>query len=274
VLALALALVATTASAQKAAPLPAFSLTRFTLNDGGRGALTAATGDTLPNHRFRATLALHYENNPLVYFRNSTRVGALVAHRVQLHIGLGFGITSWLQVTGELPIVVAQTGDDLTQLAGTVSPDSVGMGSPRLAVRLGILSHGQTGLVKDMPFDLAFQLGFALPFGVGNALAQETGFNLTPQLSLGRDLGPAHRTLEADGLLVTNYHVIADRLHEPDDHRVEIVLSDGTTSPCHHGTLQVAYRNPKSTQSSPKPIFGLKNRNVSFTSSKRKLVAS
>lgn len=187
---LALALVATTASAQQAAPLPAFSLTRFTLNDGGRGALTAATGDTLPNHRFRATLALHYENNPLVYFRDSTRVGALVAHRVQLHVGLGFGITSWLQVTGELPIVVAQTGDDLTQLAGAVSPDSVGMGSPRLAARLGILSHGQTGLVKDMPFDLAFQLGFALPFGVGNALAQETGFNLTPQLSAGRDVGP------------------------------------------------------------------------------------
>ncbi|MFO0597832.1 MAG: OmpA family protein [Myxococcaceae bacterium] len=175
---------------QQAQPLPQFSLTRFTLNDGGLGALTAASGDTLPRLRFRATLGLHYENNPLVYYRDTQKVGALIAHRVQLHIGLGFGITSWLQVTGELPIVVAQTGDDLSTLAHTASPDTAGMGSPRLAARLGILSQGASGLKGDMPFDLAFQLGFALPFGVGNALAAESGFNLVPQLSAGRNLGP------------------------------------------------------------------------------------
>ncbi len=32
----------------------------------------------------------------------------------------------------------------------------------------------------------------------------------------------------ADGLMVTNYHVISDRVQEPDDHRVEIVEADGS----------------------------------------------
>lgn len=183
---------ATSALAQQTAPqqLPTFSLSRFTLQDGGLAGMAAASGDTLPRYRFRATLGLHYENNPLVYFRDQARIGSLVAHRVQLHLGLGFGITSWLQVTGELPLVVAQTGDDLSTVANTLSPDAVGLGSPRLAARVGILSQGGSGLVKEAPFDLAFQLGFGIPVGVGNALNTESGFNLTPQLSAGRVVGP------------------------------------------------------------------------------------
>lgn len=33
--------------------------------------------------------------------------------------------------------------------------------------------------------------------------------------------------VSADGLMLTNYHVISDRVQEPDDHRVEIVEADG-----------------------------------------------
>ena len=187
--ALLITLLATSAFAQQAEPLPQFSLTRFTLNDGGKSGLAAATGDTLPKYKFRATLGVHYENNPLVYYRDTTRVGALVAHRAQLHLGLGFGITSWLQVTAELPMVIAQTGDDLSQTAGTVSPDGFGLGSTRLAARVGFLSQGPGGLKDGMPLDLALQLGLALPFGVGNALNIESGWNVVPQISAGSNLG-------------------------------------------------------------------------------------
>ncbi len=34
--------------------------------------------------------------------------------------------------------------------------------------------------------------------------------------------------VSADGLMMTNYHVISDRVQEPDDHRVEIVEADGS----------------------------------------------
>lgn len=182
-------MLASAAFAQQAQPLPSFSLSRFTLNDGGKGGLAAATGDTLPLHRFRATLGIHYENNPLVYYRDTTRVGALVAHRAQLHLGLGFGITSWLQVSAELPMVIAQTGDDLRQSAGTVAPDGFGLGSTRLAVRAGFLSQGAGGIKADAPLDLALQLGLSLPFGVGNALNIESGWNFVPQLSAGANVG-------------------------------------------------------------------------------------
>jgi outer membrane protein OmpA-like peptidoglycan-associated protein len=178
------------ALAQDAAPLPTFSLTRFTLNDAPLGGLGAATGDVLPQRKFRAWGAFHYENNPLVLFRDNQRQGALVGNRLNLHLGVGYGITSFLTATLEVPIVLYQGGDDLTQLARVLSPDSAGLASPRLSVRLGILSQKKGGLLADAPVDLAFQLGTAFPFGVGNALAVESGWNVFPQLSAGRDFGP------------------------------------------------------------------------------------
>lgn len=196
-----LALAGAVGFAQSAQPLPAFSLTRFSLNDGGLGALTAATGDTLPKYRFRATLGFHYENNPLVYYRGGDKAGALVAHRGQVELGLGFGLTSWLQLTGALPMVVLQTGDDLSQSAHVTSPDAFGVGSPRFALRLGILSQGGSGLAKDMPFDLAIQAALSLPFGAGNALNIENGWTVVPQLSLGRDFGPVRFGGEVTALL-------------------------------------------------------------------------
>lgn len=208
------------ALAQQSTQLETFSLTRFTLNDGGRGGLGAATGDTLPKHRFRATLGIHYENNPLVYYRDNQRVGALVAHRAQLHLGLGFGITSWLQVTGELPMVVAQTGDDLTQSAGTATPDSFGLGSPRLAARVGFLSQGAGGLKANAPLDLALQVGLALPFGVGNALNVESGWNFFPQLSAGAELGPVRIGGEVSALIRTARALTANTAKDTVGHQL------------------------------------------------------
>lgn len=192
-------LVSFSALAQEAAPLPPFSLTRFSPNDAPLGGLGAATGDVLPHKKFRAWGAFHYENNPLVLFRDNQRQGALVGNRLNLHLGVAYGITSWLTASLELPFVLYQGGDDLTQVAKVISPDSFGLASPRLSVRLGILSQRKGGLLADAPVDLAFQLGTAFPFGVGNALAVESGWNIFPQLSAGRDFGPVRFGGEVTG---------------------------------------------------------------------------
>ncbi|MDP3237900.1 MAG: OmpA family protein [Myxococcales bacterium] len=194
-------LLAVPALAQDAAPLPPFSLTRFSPNDAPLGGLGAATGDMLPHKKFRAWGAFHYENNPLVLFRDNQRQGALVGNRLGLHLGVGYGITSWLTATLEVPIVLYQGGDDLSQIARVISPDSAGLASPRLSLRLGILSQRKGGLLADAPVDLAFQLGTAFPFGVGNALAVESGWNVFPQLSAGRDFGPVRLGGEVVGLI-------------------------------------------------------------------------
>ena len=134
-------------------------------------------------------------------FRDNQRQGALVGNRLNLHLGVGYGITSWLTVTLEVPLVLYQGGDDLAQIARVVSPDSAGLASPRLSLRLGILSQRKGGLLADAPVDLAFQLGTAFPFGVGNALAVESGWNVFPQLSAGRDFGPVRFGGELVGLI-------------------------------------------------------------------------
>jgi OmpA-OmpF porin, OOP family len=194
-------LVALPALAQDATPLPTFSLTRFSLNDAPLGGMGAATGDVLPHKKFRAWGAFHYENNPLVLFRDGTRQGSLVQNRLNLHLGVGYGITSWFTATLEVPLVLYQGGDDLRAIARVASPDQFGLASPRLSLRLGLLSQRKGGLLADAPVDLAFQLGTAFPFGFGNALAVESGWNVFPQLSAGRDFGPVRFGGEVVGLV-------------------------------------------------------------------------
>ncbi|MBL9037148.1 MAG: OmpA family protein, partial [Archangium sp.] len=168
--------------AQAAQPLPAIQLERFHLNEGSRRGLTTATGDLLPRFGFRPSVALHYENNPLVYLRGDQRVGAVVSDRLTVHLAAVFGITSWLQVHGELPIIAWQRGDDLTDAARITPPTTTGVGSPRLGARLGILSQREGGLASNVGVDLAFQLATVLPFGTPGTLGTEGGFTLLPQL--------------------------------------------------------------------------------------------
>jgi outer membrane protein OmpA-like peptidoglycan-associated protein len=186
---------------QEPTALPPFSLERFNLSEVGRGGLAVSSGDVLPRFKLRLFAAVHYENNPLVYYRGQTRVGALVEHRLTTHIGVGFGLTSWLTVAGELPLVVFQRGQDLRAEALTLPPNSFAVGSPRLAVRVGVVSQYGGGLVADGPFDLALQLGTALPVGMPGALAVESGVALFPQLSVGRDVGPVRLGGEVTGLV-------------------------------------------------------------------------
>jgi serine protease Do len=47
--------------------------------------------------------------------------------------------------------------------------------------------------------------------------------------------------VSADGLMMTNYHVIADRIHEPEDYRVEIVDPDGSAHEAHVIAVDVVH---------------------------------
>lgn len=47
--------------------------------------------------------------------------------------------------------------------------------------------------------------------------------------------------VSADGLMVTNFHVIAERIHEPDNYRVEVVDRDGTAHAAEVVALDVVH---------------------------------
>ena len=47
--------------------------------------------------------------------------------------------------------------------------------------------------------------------------------------------------VSADGLMLTNYHVVSDRIQEPKEHRVEVVLPDGSGRPVHVLAVDVVH---------------------------------
>lgn len=176
-------LVAGTASAQT--PLPEFRLERFNFNAGLREGLTAASGDLAEEGQLHALLGFHYENEPLVLFAGSTKLGDLVEHRWTAHVLVGYGITKWLQADLEIPLVLYQRGNSFSNIQ---SPDRAGLSAPLLSARLGLTSQKKGGLfASEFPVDIAFQLAAALPLTTGHTLSQE--FALAPQVSVGRDFG-------------------------------------------------------------------------------------
>ncbi|MBI5549178.1 MAG: OmpA family protein [Deltaproteobacteria bacterium] len=178
-------LLAGTAMAQSAQPIPEFRLERFSFNGGARDGLTAASGDVLDNGQLHVLLGFHYENEPLVLVSNDEREGALVARRLTAHLAVGYGLTSYLQVVGEIPLVLYQAGDSID---GVQSPDSAGLSSPLLNARLALTSQRSGGLLaREFPLDVAIQLGAVIPLSTGRTLSRE--FGMVPQISLGRNLG-------------------------------------------------------------------------------------
>ncbi len=179
------ALIASSAFAQQAAPVPEFRLERFNFNSGARKGYTAASGDLLDKGQLHLLFALHYQHNPLVLYTDTARTGALVGPRLTLHGAVGYGITSWLQASLELPILLFQSGETL---AGVKAPDVGGISSPIVNLRLGLLSQGDGALaLKDAPLDLALGLGVVVPLATGASLSRD--FIVMPQVSLGRDFG-------------------------------------------------------------------------------------
>lgn len=162
-----------------------FRLERFHFNSGARRGVSAASGDLLDRGQIHLLLAMHYAHNPLVLYVDGQRAGSLIGHRLTMHAALGYGITSWFHASLELPVVLFQTGDSLTNV---VRPDSAGLSSPLLHARFGMVSQGKGGLfLKDAPIDVALGLAVVLPLATGSTLSRELG--IVPQLSVGRDFG-------------------------------------------------------------------------------------
>ena len=177
---------ATTAVAQ---PVPELQLERFRFNDGAAAGLAAASGDLLRPGQLRVLAAVSYQSEPLVFLRDGVAIGTPVATRVGAHLAVGYGVKEWLQLSAELPLVLSQSGDDLTAY-GLGAPASPGLGSPFASARIALYTQRQGGLLgSGSSADVAFQLGTGLPVGSSGAYATEPGIAIVPQLSAGRAFG-------------------------------------------------------------------------------------
>jgi len=187
-------LFASSALAQPAG-LPEFELERLELNPNGKGSLLMGTGELLEAGGFRLSLAGQYENDPLVMYREGTRLGSVVGDRVTGHLVGAWAPMRWLELGVQLPVVAWQRGDDLSA-QGVGAPGTTGLSTPQVHVRLGLLSQR-----RDAPLDLALELGAGLPLGSADTLSRDSIVRLSPKVMAGRRFGALRAGVEA-GMLV------------------------------------------------------------------------
>ncbi|MCP3169632.1 OmpA family protein [Myxococcus qinghaiensis] len=199
VLAFAFVLASASAGAQddappapNASPLRGFDLERLELNPGAEGSLLVGLGELLPMGDFRATVAMQYAHEPLVYMNTGKKL-AVVGSRATAHLAAAYAPLSWLQVGLQVPLVAFQGGNS-TGLAGAGIPEprAQTLSTPSLSGRVGLLTQESSGIL-----DLAAELGVGVPLGSAEGYSRDDGsVRLSPKLMVGRHFGRIRAGLE------------------------------------------------------------------------------
>jgi large repetitive protein len=174
-------LTAPLASAQ-VSQVSGFDLERLDLNPGASASLVSGTGDLLRKGAWRASLVVHYQHDPLVFYRLDTRerVGAVVGSRVTAHLVGAWAPLDWLEVGVQVPVVLWQGGADLSSY-GVSAPAATVLGTPWVSGRFGILRER-----AGAPLDLSVQLGLGLPLGSAAGYSQATPLSFAPRVGVGK----------------------------------------------------------------------------------------
>ncbi|WP_224247260.1 OmpA family protein [Hyalangium gracile] len=168
--------------AQEPPPFDSFELERLDLNPGAAGSLLMGTGELLPAGDFRFSAVGHYQHNPFVFSRDG-QVVPIVGSRATTHLAAAYAPFSWLELGVQLPIVVLQTGTDLSG-EGIARPASSGLSTPTVSARVGLVSQ-QAGSWGD----LALEMGVGAPMGSAPGFARDEGLRYAPRVMIGRRFG-------------------------------------------------------------------------------------
>jgi OOP family OmpA-OmpF porin len=190
-----LAVVVSSSAAAQSPPrqVPGFELEHLTFNPAQQAGLLLGTGDLLPEKQLRASVVLHYQHNPLILTEEGGQVGSIIRSRITAHIAAAYGITRWLEVGLQVPVVVWQNGDRLAQVT---SPAGAGLGTPWIQGRFALLSQE-----RDQHLDLGIQLGLGLPIGSTSALARDGSVGFSPRVGAGHSFGFLRAGLEIGALI-------------------------------------------------------------------------
>ncbi|HYH98530.1 OmpA family protein [Hyalangium sp.] len=169
--------------------IPAFELERLRLNPSGMGSWVLGTGELLPAGGYRLALVGHYENKPLVLFEEDAQLGVLVRHRATALLSAAVGLWDRVELGAQLPLLLLQQGDDLTDRGVGPPQGGIALGTPLLTVRLRLLAEHQ-----EDPMDLALGVNAGPGLGSADALARE--LHATPSVMVGRRFGPVRTALD------------------------------------------------------------------------------
>jgi outer membrane protein OmpA-like peptidoglycan-associated protein len=129
--------------------------------------------------RFGAQLHADYANDPLVWVPASGEESRIVAHQLDLNVGLSLGLFDRLVVFAGLPVTAVMEGDDDADLRddGLTTPDGAGLGNAYLGARVRLLGEA------DEPFALAVQVVGTFPSaGRDQRFRGEDFLTLRPEL--------------------------------------------------------------------------------------------
>jgi OOP family OmpA-OmpF porin len=182
--------------------MPSFDLERLKLNPSGLGSWVMGTGELLPAGGYRVSLAGHYENQPLILYEDGSQLGVMVRHRITTVLSAAVGLWDRVELGAQLPLLLSQQGDDLTERGVPTPQSGPAPGTPLFTVRLRLLAERH----KD-PLDLAVGVNAGPAVGSASALARE--LSATPSFMLGRRFGPVRAALDA-GILLRPKQILTD----------------------------------------------------------------
>lgn len=224
--------------------LRTFDLERLDLNPSAMGSLVVGTGELLEAGQYRFSAVGQYAHRPLLFHYDGSDY-ELIGGRTTMHVAAAVGLTNWLQVAAQLPVVVTQ------QFGVLPSPDlfsakSSGLGTPTLSVALSLLP-----LVQGSGFDLALQADVGLPVGSAESFASDGGLRYMPSLMVGRHFGFIRAALDA-GFMVRPGGRISFASTDPLDelgNELHLGLALSTTGSRLRGEFNVRGMMPLSRQS-------------------------
>jgi OOP family OmpA-OmpF porin len=190
--------------AQESAQFARFELERMDLNPGAEGSLLMGTGELLPAGDFRFSSVAHYQHNPFVFSRAGKAI-PIVGNRATLHLAAAYAPFSWLEMGVQLPIMMLQTGTDLSE-EGIARPASFGLSTPMASARVGLVSQ-QAGSWGD----LALEMGVGAPVGSAPGFARDAGLRYAPRLMIGRRFGWFRAALDTRLMLRPALDPISER---------------------------------------------------------------
>ncbi|MFL5348870.1 MAG: OmpA family protein [Hyalangium sp.] len=125
--------------------------------------------------------------------------------RATLHLAAAYAPFSWLELGVQLPVMVLQTGTDLSE-EGIAKPASFGLSTPMASARVGLISQ-QAGAWGD----LAVEMDVGAPMGNAAGFARDAGLRYASRVMMGRRFGWFRAALDTRLMVRPVIRPITDR---------------------------------------------------------------
>jgi outer membrane protein OmpA-like peptidoglycan-associated protein len=161
-------------------------LEQMWLDPAGQGSLTVGNGQTLKSLDYRVGASLFYTYGNLK--SGTSPIADVFLHdRMGLQIFGAVGITNWLEVSANVPVMFYQRSFTGAAIS------SAGLGNPWLAAKFGLLDESK-------PVQLSAGVGVGIPVGTNGAMGNG-GIEVAPRVTLGKVWSSIQLGVEVGGLL-------------------------------------------------------------------------